>query len=147
MAGDRPITKKLPCFAELPEEKKTLDALREMFRKPPVLYMQLEDLKEERRKIRGVYELILPTIDTELALQNGRSSTQYLTRDPDWLESHHPYEPIYLIEMTPVSSDPGLKERVRYANIRWQIVVIGEYEHKERRFQEHAQLARSWRAG
>ncbi len=135
--------KKLPCFAELPDATKTVDGVKAMHESPPIIYMHLEDLEKEESEIRGAYDTSRPDIDPEIALKHGRRFTQWLTRYPDWRRSHHPNSTIFLIEVTPITEEH--KGQTTWLNVRWQIVVVEEAAHKERRFQERAQLAHAWR--
>lgn len=120
-----PVVKKLPCFADLPPEAKTVEAIQAAFRDPPVVRIELADLEEERRHLHGVYETSWPTIDGERALARGRESSAWLTRAPDWRVAVSPHSLLFLYEVTPVHA-----ETYYFLNYRWRIEVVGEAEAK-----------------
>lgn len=130
-----PVVKKLPCFADLPPEAKTVEAIQAAFRDPPVVRIELADLEEERRHLRGVYETSWPTIDGERAVARGRIHSAWLTRQPDWRKAGliARWRPFFLYEATPV---PINAEQL--LNYRWRIEVVGE---EEQRFAEEDQFA------
>lgn len=134
----------LPCFAELPAAQRTKEAVQAAAGRPfPVVFMRLADLEAERWRIRGVYESSLPTIDVPLALEMGRSATQYLTRQPDWRKARRQNDRIVLVEVTPIevveypTHGPPLGRLLYNLNYRWEIRVLGEAEQKRQCARDH----------
>lgn len=123
LAGVKMLTRTLPSFAALPLEQQTVEALRAMFDDPPVVQMELADLEQEVREIRGVYECSQPDLAGELSLKYSRRYTQWLTREPDWRRARTG-RALYLREMTPVLFERDGKEFYQHAI--WRIEVIGE---------------------
>lgn len=115
-----------PSFAELPPELQTHEALQAHHDNPPTIRMKLEDAQREARKVRGVYETSMPTIDTDRCFKNGARSCQWLGREPDWRKGHRTSQdyPLYLYEVTPVQDERG------FFNLRWKIEIVGEAEQR-----------------
>lgn len=116
-----------PSYAELsPEQQASPEYLAQHHRNPPTIRMKLEDVVREAEKTRGVYELSMPTIDTERCFAKGKKSCQWLGREPDWRKGHWAGQdyPLYLYEVTPVEDERG------FFNLRWKIEIVGEAEQR-----------------
>ena len=116
-----------PSYSELtPEQQASPEYLTQHHENPPTIRMKLEDATREAEKTRGVYELSMPTIDTERCFAKGKKSCQWLGREPDWRKGHRSSQdcPLYLYEVTPLEDERG------FFNLRWLVEIVGEAEQR-----------------